>query len=176
MMRVYIVRHGQSTNNAGQTLLDDPPLTPLGRRQMKRVAKWLAEEPATIHWLLTSPFLRALQSASLLEQVLELESETWDDLREYDAEMETEDEVWERAQRVAKLVVQRFGAREENNVVLVTHGAFGSRLLSSLLGAPRHTRFSHFNGAISLLEWDEGGIIRVRYTNFTGHLSKEMVT
>ncbi|MGQ9738707.1 MAG: histidine phosphatase family protein [Armatimonadota bacterium] len=176
MMRVYIVRHGQSTNNAGQTLLDDPPLTPLGRRQMKRVAKWLAEEPSTVHWILTSPLLRALQSASLLGQVLELEPETWDDLREYDTELETADEVWERAEQVAKHVVQRFGAREENNVVLVTHGAFGSRLLSSLLGAPRHTRFSHFNGAISLLEWDEEGIIRVRYTNFTGHLGKEMVT
>lgn len=175
-MRVYIVRHGQSTNNAGQTLLDDPPLTPLGRRQMKRVAKWLAEEPSTIHWLFASPLLRAVQSAALIGEVLGLEVETWDDLQEYDSEMESPDEVWQRAERVANHLLQRFGAREENNIVVVTHGAFGSRLLTTLLGAPRHTRFSHFNGAISLLEWDEEGIIRVRYTNFTGHLGKEMIT
>lgn len=175
-MRVYIVRHGQSTNNAGHTLLDDPPLTPLGRRQMKRVAKWLAEEPSTIHWLFASPLLRAAQSAALIGEVLGLEVETWDHLQEYDSEMESPDEVWQRAERVANHLLQRFGAREENNIVLVTHGAFGSRLLTTLLGAPRHTRFSHFNGAISLLEWDEEGIIRVRYTNFTGHLGKEMIT
>ncbi len=173
---MYIVRHGQSTNNAGQTLLDDPPLTPLGRRQMKRVAKWLAEEPSTIHWLFASPLLRAVQSAALIGEVLGLEVETWDDLQEYDSEMESPDEVWQRAERVANHLLQRFGAREENNIVVVTHGAFGSRLLTTLLGAPRHTRFSHFNGAISLLEWDEEGIIRVRYTNFTGHLGKEMIT
>lgn len=173
---MYIVRHGQSTNNAGQTLLDDPPLTPLGRRQMKRVAKWLAEEPSTIHWLFASPLLRAVQSAALIGEVLGLEVETWDDLQEYDSEMESPDEVWQRAERVATHLLQRFGAREENNIVVVTHGAFGSRLLTTLLGAPRHTRFSHFNGAISLLEWDEEGIIRVRYTNFTGHLGKEMIT
>lgn len=173
---MYIVRHGQSTNNAGHALLDDPPLTPLGRRQMKRVGKWLAEEPSTIHWLFASPLLRAVQSAALIGEVLGLEVETWDDLQEYDSEMESPDEVWQRAERVANHLLQRFGAREENNIVVVTHGAFGSRLLTTLLGAPRHTRFSHFNGAISLLEWDEEGIIRVRYTNFTGHLGKEMIT
>jgi phosphohistidine phosphatase SixA len=175
-MRVYIVRHGQSTNNAGHTLLDDPPLTPLGRKQMRRVAKWLAEEPGTMHWLFTSPLLRAQQSAAILAQVLELEPETWDDLREYEEELETREQMWERAQRVAQEVLRRFGVREENNIVIVTHGTFGSRLVCAFTGTTPHTRFSHFNGAITLLEWDEHGVLRVRYTNFTGHLSKDMIT
>ncbi len=175
-MRVYIVRHGQSTNNAGETLLDDPPLTLLGRRQIKRVAKWLAEEPAPIHWLFTSPLLRAQQSAALIAQVIDVEPETWDDLQEVDSQMETSEEAWQRAQRVAQHVLQRFGAREENNIVLVTHAGIGAWIPSALINAPRTTRFSHFNGAITLLEWDEHGTVRIRYANFTGHLSKEMVT
>jgi len=175
-MRVYIVRHGQSTNNAGETLLNDPPLTPLGRKQAQRAAKWLADEPAPIHWLFTSPLLRAQQSAALMAPVLELEPETWDDLQEYDAQMETAEEAWERAQRVARHVLQRFGAREDNNIVLVTHAGIGAWIPSVLISAPSTTRFSFFNGAITLLEWDERGTVRIRYANFVGHLSKEMIT
>lgn len=175
-MRVYIVRHGQSTNNAGQTLLDDPPLTPLGRRQMKRVAKWLSEEPAPMHWLFTSPLLRAQQSASLIAQVMGVEPETWDDLQEYQPEIETPEEVWQRAKRVASILLRRFGAREENNIVLVTHAGIGARIASALIDAPSTTRFSFFNGAITLLEWDEQAIVRVRYANFIVHLGKEMIT
>jgi len=175
-MRIYIVRHGQSTNNAGQPLLDDPPLTPLGRKQMKRVAKWLAEAPNTIHWLFTSPLLRAQQSAAIVAQVLDIEPETWDDLREYEEELETHEQMWERAQQVAKEVLRRFGAREENNIVIVTHGTFGSRLVCAFTGTTPHTRFTHFNGALTLLEWDHHGVLRVRYTNFIGHLGKDMIT
>jgi phosphohistidine phosphatase SixA len=175
-MRVYIVRHGQSTNNAGQTLLDDPPLTPLGRKQMKRVAKWLLSEPGRMHWLFTSPFLRAQQSAAIVAQAIELEPETWDDLREYESDLESLEQMWERAQRVAEEVLRRFGAREENNIVLVTHGTFGSRLVCAFTHTSPHTRFTHFNGGISVLEWDEDGVLRVRHTNYVGHLSKDMMT
>lgn len=175
-MRVYIVRHGQSTNNAGQSLLDDPSLTALGRRQMKRVAKWLLGEPGKIHWLFTSPLLRALQSAAIVAVAVRLEPEIWDELREYDSEQETREEMWERAQRVAEQVMRRFSAREENNIVLITHGTFGSRLVCAFTHTSHHTRFTHFNGGISVLEWDEQGVLRVRHTNYVGHLSKDMIT
>lgn len=175
-MRVFIIRHGQSTNNAGETLLDDPPLTPLGRKQMQRAAKWLAQEAGIVHWLFCSPLLRARQSAALLAKVLNMEPETWDDLQEYDEIMETEDEVWARAQRVADQLQRRFIVREHNCIVLVTHGMFASRFLATCLCAPRHIRFAHYNAAISLLHWTDEGLLRVRYTNFTGHLSGNMIS
>lgn len=175
-MRIYLVRHGQSTNNAGLTQLEDPPLTPMGRKQIQRVAKWLLEEPEPIHWLLTSPLLRAQQSAAILEKALQVEPEIWTDLQEYDSQQESREEMWQRAQGVAERIRKLLGAREVNNLVVITHLAFGSRLLCALTNTSPHTRFTHFHGGISLLEWDEGGILRVRYTNSIMHLSKEMIS
>lgn len=175
-MRVYLVRHGQSTNNAGLTQLEDPPLTPLGRRQMQRVARWLLDEPEPAHWLLTSHLLRAQQSAAILAKALQLEPETWTDLHEYDSQQESREEMWQRAQAVAERIRRRLAAREDNNLVVVTHLSFGSRLLCALTDTSPHTRFTHFHGGISLLEWDEGGVLRVRYTNSIVHLGKEMIS
>lgn len=157
-------------------LLEDPPLTLLGRRQMKRVAKWLLDEPEPVHWILTSSLLRAQQSAALIAEAVGIEPETWDDLREHEVGIETSSDVFFRAQQVAQRIHQRFSARENNNIVVVTHAGFSALLVSALIGAPKHTRFSHFNAAITLLEWDMYDVVRVRYANFVGHLSKEMIT
>jgi broad specificity phosphatase PhoE len=90
--------------------------------------------------------------------------------------MESHEELWQRAQHVAEQVLRRFGAREENNIVLITHGMFGSRLVCAFTQTSPHTRFVHYNAGISVLEWDEEGVLRVRHTNFIGHLSKDMIT
>ena len=62
VIRVFLVRHGQSESNAGLSS-DDPaliPLTEAGHRQADQVAAAIAEVPALI---VTSPYLRARQSA-----------------------------------------------------------------------------------------------------------------
>lgn len=61
-MRITFVRHGQSTSNAGEQVLDIDAirLTDLGRRQAEAVAaSWMA---APSH-IVSSPYLRALQTA-----------------------------------------------------------------------------------------------------------------
>ena len=62
MVRVWLVRHGQSESNAGLPSTDwrAIPLTELGRRQAEHVAGVFAEPPRLI---VTSPYLRARQSA-----------------------------------------------------------------------------------------------------------------
>src|SRR5947208_3134193 len=79
---LWIVRHGQSLGNVardraeaqGQQLIDiaerdmDVPLSPLGRRQAEAVGHWFGmlpqdERPNVV---LTSPYVRALETARLL--------------------------------------------------------------------------------------------------------------
>jgi broad specificity phosphatase PhoE len=62
VVRVWLIRHGQSESNAGLPSLDwrNIPLTELGRRQAERVAEVFADPPRLI---VTSPFLRARQTA-----------------------------------------------------------------------------------------------------------------
>jgi probable phosphoglycerate mutase len=62
VIRVFLIRHGESESNAG-LLSADPgsaPLTLDGHRQARRVARVLADVPALI---VTSPYLRARQTA-----------------------------------------------------------------------------------------------------------------
>ncbi len=81
--RIWILRHGESAGNVardaamadGATHIDiaerdvDVPLSPLGRRQAEAVGRWFAAQPAEgrPHLVLTSPYERARQTASLVQ-------------------------------------------------------------------------------------------------------------
>lgn len=86
-MELYLIRHGQSINNAladRKERLCDPPLTELGWRQSERLAEHLADERRGygITRLYTSPMWRALQTASLVGRALGLPVEVWIDVHE----------------------------------------------------------------------------------------------
>lgn len=82
-MDVLFIRHAQSENNARPEpeRVEDPPLTALGHRQ----AVLLATKHPRIAWadvILTSPFLRALQTADILCRYAGCRVEVWRDLHE----------------------------------------------------------------------------------------------
>ena len=62
MVRVFLIRHGESESNAGLPSADpaSAPLTPDGHRQARQIARVLADPPGLI---VTSPYLRARQTA-----------------------------------------------------------------------------------------------------------------
>jgi 2,3-bisphosphoglycerate-dependent phosphoglycerate mutase len=62
VIRVFLIRHGESESNAGLPSADpgSAPLTPDGHRQARQIARVLADVPALI---VTSPYLRARQTA-----------------------------------------------------------------------------------------------------------------
>ncbi|MGE5602634.1 MAG: histidine phosphatase family protein [Nitrososphaerales archaeon] len=103
VMELFIIRHGQSTNNALPDQSDrvvDPPLTELGLRQAELVAKHLANgidhetqaiegQPADaplngmrISRLYCSAMLRALQTAQIVGAALGLQPHVWVDIHE----------------------------------------------------------------------------------------------
>lgn len=104
-MQLYIIRHGQSTNNILADMRNrtfDPVLTDLGHRQTELVAQYLAEgirieqrwgdldedtsaqrrTGAGITRLYCSAMYRALQTAQPIGQVLGLNPEVWVDIHE----------------------------------------------------------------------------------------------
>jgi len=90
-VRVYLIRHAQSTNNALQDQRDrvvDPDLTGLGYEQAALLAAWLPQaselggEPFGLTRLLVSPMWRALLTAQPLAQVLGLPMQVMIDLHE----------------------------------------------------------------------------------------------
>ncbi len=105
-MELYIIRHGQSTNNVSM-IYDfkdreaDPPLTELGQKQAAKVANYVATTENFDHWierktedretmegfgisrLFCSPMLRTLQTCLPISKALNLQPEVWPDLHEH---------------------------------------------------------------------------------------------
>jgi 2,3-bisphosphoglycerate-dependent phosphoglycerate mutase len=103
-MELYIIRHGQSTNNAlGEDITNrvmDAPLTDLGHQQAQLVAQHLAgadyAETAFSHYpqqghredygitrMYCSAMHRALQTAQPIARALNLKPEVWVDIHEH---------------------------------------------------------------------------------------------
>ena len=103
-MDLFIIRHGQSGNNALANIRDrevDPPLTDLGERQAERLAEHLASgethdritadtgntkyqirQGFGITSLFSSPMYRSLQTVQPVAKFLGLEPEIWVDIHE----------------------------------------------------------------------------------------------
>jgi len=80
-----------------------------------------------------------------------------------------------RAERVAE-TLRGWGERDEK-IALVSHGGFGSLLLSALLGEATQPVYYHLdNTSISLIRFRRVNEISVRYLNRLAHLSPEMIT
>lgn len=81
-MELYLIRHGQSVNNAlpQELRVHDPPLTDIGRQQAERLAHWLRDIGLTR--LITSPFLRTLETTNLIYRSTGLRPDVWIDLHE----------------------------------------------------------------------------------------------
>jgi broad specificity phosphatase PhoE len=224
-MRIYLVRHGQSTHNAGQDdpHEPDPPLTALGREQARITAAALRAERLGARALFASPQRRALETAHAVRQALELVPHVLPDLCEAGGLREhagmgrqeiagewpgvtldacvtdcgwwtggtaEDDEAvyYERAIRViAAIRAERAGA--DDVVVVVTHGRFGSALVSAALGLgpAGYSRYPFDNCGISRLDFDayetvayapnsarppdgEQAAVRLRFHNRIDHL------
>ena len=63
-MELYLIRHGQSTNNRGDARVPDPSLTELGRQQATRAGRALRNLGITR--LYCSAMLRAVQTAAIV--------------------------------------------------------------------------------------------------------------
>jgi broad specificity phosphatase PhoE len=191
-MRIYIVRHGQSTHNANQDIPPnpDPPLTALGRRQAEITADALRDAHLNAAALYSSPQRRALETASAVQVALRLTPHILPDLCEAGGLREhaglcrddilsewpgvtlderitaqgwwtggtSEDEemvFYERAAQATALLRARHGASEDA-IIVVTHGRFGSALVSTMLGLgpAGYSRYPFDNCAISRVDYD----------------------
>jgi len=81
--RLIFVRHAQSEGNATRsfTLDSSSPITMLGRQQARQVAARIEQRFDPVR-LISSPFLRAQQTAAIIRQRIHLPIETVPELRE----------------------------------------------------------------------------------------------
>lgn len=74
-MPLFLIRHAQSANNAKpeSDRISDPPITDVGEQQAARLASWITE--LNLNRLITSPFLRTLQTTRAIHEATGLTPE-----------------------------------------------------------------------------------------------------
>ncbi len=161
-MELFIIRHGQSEANVVTYDMPDPELTALGRKQAEEVSECMKE--VKLDHLLSSPLIRAIDTALPLAKKLDMPIEIWKYTYEerglspyrgptkealqkryapmrFHNEMEPEgwyypgEETSESAQLRSDLVYEDLLAEYRGKrVALFAHGNFNRRLLLSFLG------------------------------------------
>ncbi len=125
-MNLYIVRHAiaeQRDSHNSEEEDSQRPLTDAGRKKFGQIARGLAELGTQIDLILTSPYLRAADTARILQKKLDLEK---DKLAIMDDLSPTGD-----PDRLIANISQKHGTVP--NIALVGHEPGLSRLISVLL-------------------------------------------
>lgn len=125
-MILYIVRHAiaeQRDSNSSEQEDSQRPLTDEGRKKMRKIARGLQELGVQIDLLLTSPYVRAADTALILQKKLNLDKEV----------LVTTDNLIPggEADRLVKEINDRLGSAQ--SVAIVGHEPGLSRFISVLL-------------------------------------------
>ncbi|MCW5652113.1 histidine phosphatase family protein [Hydrogenophaga sp.] len=191
-MRLILVRHGQP-DEAHHERPGDPPLTDLGHAQSQAVGAFLAREGVT--HVVSSPMLRARQTAEPLARQLAMQMHVFDGWAEVDQGTEryrsidtirAQGEVeWARflddpiGYFGVDPVVFRAGIRQamassmalapSGVVAVFTHGMVINTLLSTALGLSKVSRFGIGHGSVTRLAAPSIDAIGVLSVNELGH-------
>ncbi len=82
-VNIYIIRHGESEENAGASTSDDTALTLRGREQARRTGHWLSNLELRPRSLFVSPALRTMETADLIRESLSGDATVDPDLCEH---------------------------------------------------------------------------------------------
>lgn len=138
-MRLLIVRHAEAVPRGAPGIRDEErPLTAEGRAQFRAAARGIARLVDRPDALLTSPWLRAKQTAAILARA-------WDRVEPREAEALAGGSFEAQAELLD-------GFPREATVALVGHEPYLSSLLARLLGARASDRLGLKKGAIALVE------------------------
>lgn len=142
-MRLYLVRHGHAEDKAGK---EDAAraLTPAGRRDIAAVASYIAHGLESPVRVLSSPYLRAEQSAEILREALRLEGK----LHATEALLPESD--WP-ALRAHLLELEAGGVR---SVIAVGHNPSISMICASIIAGSSDARIELPKGAVACIELD----------------------
>jgi phosphohistidine phosphatase len=152
MRQLFLVRHGLAVDRAAAGLRDaDRPLTPEGIRKFQQVARGFARlDPPPLDAIYTSPWPRALETASILARALDRAGLV------FLSEALTGD-VEAAATR------DWLAARTEKALALVGHNPGLSTLAGLLIAGQPLAGIALRKGGIAALETDDGVTYRLNW-------------
>ena len=195
-MEIAWVRHAEPERiESGTGVAANPALTERGRLQAERVASWLAADSVDV--IVSSPQLRALQTAAPIAAAHGLEIEIVDGLVEYDRNADhyipveelraAKDERWTAmvegrwgefggddpdvfTERVRVTLDALVAAHPGRNVVAVCHGGVINVALALVLGLDRPLWFNPEYTSVSRMVAARTGERSIKSLNECAHL------
>jgi phosphohistidine phosphatase len=142
---LYILRHGIAVDRGTAGYSDDAkrPLTPEGQTKTRQVAKGLLRLGVDVDWIVSSPLVRAVETAGLVSE--ELEKRIPVDLCDALAPGGS-------AEALISFLAKQASRRR---VMVVGHEPDLSELAARLMGAGRHANLSFKKGGCCLLRFSE---------------------
>jgi broad specificity phosphatase PhoE len=195
-MRIYLIRHAQSTWQLAPGINLDTSLTPAGREQARLLGHWLATgalPEIQVGALLTSPLLRATETTGYLTQALSLTPVTLESLRE--APFHVADELplldergavptdylpsaryvaFKAQARTALEALRELAESGNGSPLAVTHGGLIKTLLRVAAGTDAFC-FRLCNAGVNTIEWRRGRWHLV-HLNWCEYLASELRT
>lgn len=148
-MKLYHLRHGMAAEKNDREYPDDSqrPLTPGGKREMRTIARGMLHLKFRIDRILSSPYLRARQTAEIVSQEMKLP-----------LKVEFSDHLVPGASFRELLAELHASEKEFSRVLLVGHEPFLSQSLSLILSGTAHAFLPMKKGGIckvSIDRWNE---------------------
>ena len=175
-MIIYIVRHGQTEENLQRILQGHMPgtLTEQGKEQVQRAAEQLSKEGVKFTRIVSSDLKRAMDSAQIIADNINLPVIPMEILRERDwgkftgmpiaeamdkyrvddkwrfpeGTTETEEGIYERANKALVELQKQFA---DETIIVVTHGQFARNLIAAHFNCNYHKVAPFVNAEIRML-------------------------
>lgn len=175
-MVIYIVRHGQTEENNQKILQGHMPgrLTEQGREQVRSTAEELSTLNVNFKCIISSDLKRAMDSADIISERLNLPVIPMEMLRERDwgeytgltvtegkekyyhdghwdfpGKAESDEGIFERAKKTLETLAEQY---PDDNIIIVTHGQFARNLLAVDKNCSYHDIPSFVNAEVRILE------------------------
>ena len=144
-MSIYLLRHGIAVERGAPEFKTDAdrPLTPKGRRQLRQIAEAMEKMDLRIRLVLSSPLVRARQTAEIVATSLELKRR-----------LAFSDEL--RPDGDPKALVRELNELKpaSENVLLVGHEPYLSRLIARLISGGEDMEINFKKAGLCKLETD----------------------
>jgi len=140
-MEIWILRHAKAEDGGPSIPDEERELTPGGHETMRSVARAIARLEPKLDAILTSPLVRARQTAEPVARALSLE----DELIETDALVPDAD---------PKEILREIGKRGFNRAMVVGHMPHLGRLLGYLLTGRQDTAIDIKKAALARIQFD----------------------
>ena len=145
---LYLMRHGLAVEPGHADFPDDAarPLTPKGEKRVEQIAAGLIQTGFAVDWIVTSPLVRAKQTAELVAASLDSK----DSKIAFDS-----CEALSPGGAFGDIKEYLSGKQEHRRVLLVGHEPDLGRLASRLIGMGKGSGLAFKKGGCCLIHWDD---------------------